>query len=108
MPLPPLAANVVLYGTPSIPLGRGAAVVMIRLVVTLTLSVTVIDSESTTSGNVTESITEMVSLSVTMAGAETELLQVTETLLMLAEATVPVPLVTVQVSPVGCVPTVTA
>ena len=34
--------------------------------------------------------------------------QVTETLVMFDEAIVPVPLVTVQVSPAGCVPTVTA
>jgi hypothetical protein len=34
--------------------------------------------------------------------------QVTETLVMLAEATAPEPLVTLQVSPVGCVPTATA
>ena len=77
----------------------------------VSLSLTVMVSESLTSIPwicVSLSDTVMVSLSVTWAGPETELLQVTETLLMLAEATVPEPLVTVQASPVGCVPTVTA
>jgi hypothetical protein len=58
--------SVGVYGTPTIPVGAEAAVVMFRGVPTLTLSVTVMVSESEVSG--TESANVMVSLSVTMAG----------------------------------------
>ena len=51
---------------------------IIRLVVTLTKSVTVMDSESTTSGKVSASDTEMVSMSVTWAGAGPELVAAPE------------------------------
>ena len=77
MPLPPLAVNVVAgYGTPTVPAGKVLGPVMIRPVVTLTLSVTVIDSESTMSGNVSVSATVMVSLSATTAGWPEALLMV--------------------------------
>lgn len=71
-----MAAKVTVYGTPSIPAGKGLVVVMIGPVVTFAASMTVIDSESTTSGKVSVSDTVMISLSVTCAGWPTALLMV--------------------------------
>jgi hypothetical protein len=64
-----VALNVAaVYGTLTIPAAKVVGLVMIGPVVTVSVSITVIGSELTTSGKVSESITVMVSLSVTMAG----------------------------------------